>query len=520
MVISKIYIKNIQSIQKPLILELDKELTRIDGRNTAGKSAIVKALSLFAGVYSRSQITGLVSWNRPEGENSEVHVLFENGSTLSAKIGNTSSVYYSYEDANKSKPMKYWDKWEPEIGNIMGFTVVEKENLCLNIKKSKVNLLIDTSPTSNAIIVDHYCRNETMENIIENLEEGAKQIAEAKKQSQSRLERYQPEIGSQNFLSVQSLDEIKDNTESIRRLIFKGKLLDMIRRREEEEKTINKAREISNLVNKMNKNKDEINKVIKYIEDKNKRNNLLNENDKFHLLKQLVLIYKFSQIKKVVLFDKIKKDKMNDISKDVNMLNKLTINRNLLGKVEQLKSLDNSIYDEKMKLEKNMIFSREVVKLNEVRSLISMGNNIEKIKKEKEDVRVCNDIRALQTELKNLKNLRNYISANRNLKLEINKVDSFRKISELGNRNIVYDGLLKVLTTKNKEIKNKKDLLEVSRILEEYAVVKSIKNLTKAKVYERDINKELYLIEIALENTKTCPMCNSTVSHSQIRIKR
>ena len=58
--IRSIYIKNVQAVEEPLIINLDKYITRIYGPNASGKSLIIKSMLLFSGIYSKDEIKALI----------------------------------------------------------------------------------------------------------------------------------------------------------------------------------------------------------------------------------------------------------------------------------------------------------------------------------------------------------------------------------------------------------------------------------------------------------------------------
>lgn len=176
--IKTIKIKGIQSIKDPLIINLDEKITRIKGHNASGKSAIIKAVKLFSGLYVRDDIKSLVSKSIKPGDTAKVQLFLSDNTVLEAEIINKSNVVYRHYIHGPNNP-KVWNGFSPEITDILGWKYIEGAEFCLNFKDKACNIFVDTKTNENAEIMNFLCQDRDIETRIENLEVANKQIARA-----------------------------------------------------------------------------------------------------------------------------------------------------------------------------------------------------------------------------------------------------------------------------------------------------------------------------------------------------
>lgn len=176
--INTIKIKGIQSIRDPLIINLDEKVTRIKGHNASGKSAIIKAVKLFSGLYVRDDIKSLVSKSIKPGDTAKVQLYLSDNTVLEAEIINKSNVVYRHYINGPDNP-KVWNGFSPEITDILGWKYIEGAEFCLNFKDKACNIFIDTKTDENAEIMNFLCQDRDIETRIENLEVANKQIGRA-----------------------------------------------------------------------------------------------------------------------------------------------------------------------------------------------------------------------------------------------------------------------------------------------------------------------------------------------------
>ena len=176
--INTIKIKGIQSIRDPLIINLDEKVTRIKGHNASGKSAIIKAVKLFSGLYVRDDIKSLVSKSIKPGDMAKVQLYLSDNTVLEAEIINKSNVVYRHYVNGPDNP-KVWNGFSSEITDILGWKYIEGAEFCLNFKDKACNIFVDTKTDENAEIMNFLCQDRDIETRIENLEVANKQIGRA-----------------------------------------------------------------------------------------------------------------------------------------------------------------------------------------------------------------------------------------------------------------------------------------------------------------------------------------------------
>ena len=209
--IKEIYIQGIQSIRNPIKIELNENITQIKGHNAAGKSAIVKAVKIFSGVYSAKDAKSLITRNLPRDRRSFIVLTLNNGYKLFAEILISGKIEYKYLD-NNNKVLKSWNEYSKEISNILGWRFIEQANLCLNFKPFDQNIFIDTKPTENAEIMDYLCNDVDIENRIQNILNYMDNLTEIKKTLKNKGDTIDQII---NNFQILPYKDIKNNYSSI-----------------------------------------------------------------------------------------------------------------------------------------------------------------------------------------------------------------------------------------------------------------------------------------------------------------
>ena len=222
--IKTIKIKGIQSIKDPLIINLDEKITRIKGHNASGKSAIIKAVKLFSGLYVRDDIKSLVSKSIKPGDTAKVQLFLSDNTVLEAEIINKSNVVYRHYIHGPNNP-KVWNGFSPEITDILGWKYIEGAEFCLNFKDKACNIFVDTKTNENAEIMNFLCQDRDIETRIENLEVANKQIARALAAVKQLRMTISAGIDLTLATKVEIFKKIYDEIDSICRLNISAKVI-------------------------------------------------------------------------------------------------------------------------------------------------------------------------------------------------------------------------------------------------------------------------------------------------------
>lgn len=479
MKIKSIYIENIQSIHK-IKIDLDDNITRLQGRNTCGKSAIAKSLALFSGTYTRNQIKALLRKDKPLNKPANISLLLENSNILTAVIDNKGNVDYIYQTQD-GKVIDKWNRFNEEILSILKWTSVEDENLCLNVKDASTHLFINTKPQLNGVLVDFLCRNKDMELKIANLEEKSVEIKELKNDTLLEMQ----EI-SKKFRSYPKIDRTSMNLIVSKLINNKQKLLifntlsEMLKV-SEYTKLNNKLASISRKINEITC----INLILKKISiisqinelKKIKNNIILNEIDKnIHLKKKII----------------DNNEKLNKISKKINRLYNINNISDYNKSNYQLNNYKNSN-----------------IQLYKARKLLIFENNINKIE----------NINKLDLEINKIDN-KSYIK----VKNKINTLNAIRYIDELiqnDNKLIKYykikSNMSKISKIKrlDDEIRNKYQINQENITLNKLNTLLKVLNYSEQSInIINDIennNNLLNVLKNKLKENNICPLCGQPI---------
>lgn len=354
MKIKSVYIENIQSIKK-FKIDLEEGITRIQGRNTSGKSCIKKSIELFSGNYTRQEVKGLVRKQKRPGDISRVSILLEDNTVLTAIINNNYSVDYIHTDLS-DRLISKWNKHSEEILELLGWKNVEDEKVCLNVKESDIHLFINTKPATNGVLVDYLCRDKDIELKIANLEQKEDELKELSKDVTYYLNdiseefRVYPDIDKIKFdIVTKSFTINKYKLELLNKLIYlhedNNKKLYLHYKKEILNKIILiKALNILKICNKLKKNKEKLDNIkIKLSELKICENLLLlyYKNIKLNCIIQLKsILYNLNTLEYYDEYNKII-DKINN--RELSLYkNKITRN-NILNYLVSIRSLNNAV---------------------------------------------------------------------------------------------------------------------------------------------------------------------------------
>lgn len=177
MKIKQIYIENIQTVlDEPLIIEFNPKLTRISGPNASGKSVVAKSLNLFSGIYTMPEIKGLIPKNLAGTAVSKVGILLETNESVWCIINRSGNKLIYQHLSKDGNIVGAWSGFSEQIPRILGWRVIDRENINLNIKTNKQNLFIDTKATTNAEIIEYICRDQDIEVRLDNIKQARKEM--------------------------------------------------------------------------------------------------------------------------------------------------------------------------------------------------------------------------------------------------------------------------------------------------------------------------------------------------------
>lgn len=330
--INTIKIKGIQSIRDPLIINLDEKVTRIKGHNASGKSAIIKAVKLFSGLYVRDDIKSLVSKSIKPGDTAKVQLYLSDNTVLEAEIINKSNVVYRHYINGPEHP-KVWNGFSPEITDILGWKYIEGAEFCLNFKDKACNIFVDTKTDENAEIMNFLCQDRDIETRIENLEVANKQIGRALTAVKQLRMTISAGIDLTLATKAEIFKKIYDEIDSICRLNISAKVITVainnkliefdLPRYEEAIKTLKEIKLLNELKNlseyrvkrqslELLKREIIIYRLTEFLEHKSEYTSVFDT--QYSILKSL---YEFREISKIKILSEnsIQKEKMQDFMK-------------------------------------------------------------------------------------------------------------------------------------------------------------------------------------------------------------
>lgn len=479
MKIKSIYIENIQSIHK-IKIDLDNNITRLQGRNTCGKSAIAKSLALFSGTYTKNQIKALLRKDKPLNKPANISLLLENSNILTAIIDNKGNVDYIYQTQD-GKVIDKWNRFNEEILSILQWTSVEDENLCLNVKDANTHLFINTKPQLNGVLVDFLCRNKDMELKIANLEEKSVEIKELKNDTLMEMQEISKKFRSYPRVDRTSMNLIVSKLINNKQKLLVFNTLSEMLKKSEYTKLNNKLVDISRKINKITC----MNLIL----------------EKITIISQ---INKLKKIKNNII--------LNEIDKNIQLKKKIIDNNGKLNKISdkinRLYNINNiSEYNNSNHQLNN--YKNNNIQLYGVRKLLILENNVNKIE----------NINKLNLEINKIDN-KSYLK----VKNEINALNIIQDIDELvqiDNKLIKY---YKIKSNMNKiskinqldeEIGNKYQINQENIILTKLNTLLKILNYSEQSInIINNIENNSSLLNILkdkLKENNICPLCGQPI---------
>lgn len=479
MKIKSIYIENIQSIHK-IKIDLDDNITRLQGRNTCGKSAIAKSLALFSGTYTRNQIKALLRKDKPISKPANISLLLENSNILTAVIDNKGNVDYIYQTQD-GKIIDKWNKFNEEILKILEWTSVEEENLCLNVKDANTHLFINTRPQLNGVLVDFLCRNKDMELKIANLEEKAVEIKELKNDTLMEMQ----EI-SKKFRNYPKVDRTSMNLIVSKLINNKQKLL-----------IFNTLSEMlkSSEYKKINSNLDEI---------KHNIGRIIYLNLLLQKVKTANNINKLNKIKSGII--------VSDLDKNIKYKDKIVEDNleydNILNKMGKLFNINN-IIDYNNSIKDVITIETNNKQLNHVKNKLSNLNSLNKIKETNEltseykklDVKTYKDIKKHIYKIDILNTMSKYNNINKDSENYTKIKDKMVKIRYINEISNTITDKYKIINQNNK-YNRLNTMLNVIKYSNESAnIINDIENN----------NRLLRTLKERLKENNICPLCGQPI---------
>lgn len=479
MKIKSIYIENIQSIHK-IKIDLDDNITRLQGRNTCGKSAIAKSLALFSGTYTRNQIKALLRKDKPISKPANISLLLENSNILTAVIDNKGNVDYIYQTQD-GKIIDKWNKFNEEILKILEWTSVEEENLCLNVKDANTHLFINTRPQLNGVLVDFLCRNKDMELKIANLEEKAVEIKELKNDTLMEMQ----EI-SKKFRNYPKVDRTSMNLIVSKLINNKQKLL-----------IFNTLSEMlkSSEYKKINSNLDEI---------KHNIGRIIYLNLLLQKVKTVNNINKLNKIKSGII--------VSDLDKNIKYKDKIIEDnlkyRIILNKMGKLFNINNIIDYNNSNIDLNTIKTNSI-QLKCIKNKLSNLNNINIVseiskltsKYEELDVNIYKEFKNHIDQIDLLNTMSKYNDINKHNSNYVGITEKIIKIRHL-------DGLSTTIINKYETINQNNEYNKLNNMLD---IVKYSNESIKIINNIKHNNKLLKILKDRLKENNICPLCGQPI---------
>lgn len=181
------YLKDFMGYEGETIVPLSSGCNIIQGECDSGKSVLNKMLKVFTGVYGRDDYTGLI--HGLEGNKklqARCGVYLSNRTKLFATIMPNKATFY-LTDWSESTILREWQQYDDSIRDYLHWAAVPEERLTLNILKSANRPFIDTSPATNAIILQTLKTIPELDRKIQNLKDQLKTSTEVKKSARESL---------------------------------------------------------------------------------------------------------------------------------------------------------------------------------------------------------------------------------------------------------------------------------------------------------------------------------------------
>lgn len=179
-----IYLENVQTYTTPTLIPLSETKTIVSGGNDKGKSVLKKALGVFADVYSHDDYYGLINYN---AEQATIGLFLSNRTVLMAYLIG-SSVQYALYNWQLDICLKQWSMYSPEIARYLGWITIPEEELCINLAESNVNVLVNTSGSTNTEIINSISTIPEIELRLANLKNALEESKEVNKWVQTEIQ--------------------------------------------------------------------------------------------------------------------------------------------------------------------------------------------------------------------------------------------------------------------------------------------------------------------------------------------
>ena len=181
------YLQDFMGYEGETLVPLSSGCNIIQGECDSGKSVLNKMLKVFTGVYGRDDYTGLI--HGLEGSKklqARCGIYLSNRTKLFATIMPNKATFY-LTDWSESTILREWQQYDDSIRDYLHWAAVPEERLTLNILKSANKPFIDTSPTTNAIILQTLKTIPELDRKIQNLKDQLKTSTEVKKSARESL---------------------------------------------------------------------------------------------------------------------------------------------------------------------------------------------------------------------------------------------------------------------------------------------------------------------------------------------
>lgn len=483
-------LNNFQGIKGPTTIYLSPQVTNLNGGNAKGKSTIVRALKLFAGVFNKQDIEGLY----PFGDLSKtvtVELLLDNLNTLAVSITGNLTPEYSYLNTNK-EILGSWYGFSEDITNILGWKVTSN-GMMLNEKKSRYNIGIDTSPTETSEIMEYICRDIKVEERIKNIEDSFKIVKDINNPIISEYNSVINRISELKKINYEKGLEIINSIEIINKELNKLKILEDIATKltifMAMQNTLNKGEKILQTTREINYNTRKNNTLLK-IKEISQINNVKNIAETMN-----TILKKINNLHTTLsLIDELQKIRTHqDI---INKLNEINITLKNLEKTKRT----------------NEILNILISKTNENKSILKNINILETYDNYKNNIKSHKNQQYLLQQIQETTKVKKFYDTINNIVKHTNKIT-------------FYKNILSTINTKND---NNKELINNQSI---YSIILMIKYLKQLNSLVHTIS-ELNNAQSELNHLKTleeriqkinnnkyfiCNNCKSIIKSTEVK---
>ena len=511
--IRSIYIKNVQAVEEPLIINLDKYITRIYGPNASGKSLIIKSMLLFSGIYSKDEIKALIpkklrNKKLVKAEDLPVVALFlEDFTTIWATINMKEKVKFIRKDINDNI-IQVWEEHSQEISDLIGYKVVDSAEMVLNVKKSGNNLFLDTKSTTNSEVVEYICQDENIEKRLNNLEEYEKSLQTHKKAINSYLDYYKKKIKDEKYIDIEQLRLLY---ESLNNTVYKEDVALYLKNSIEVVRGRITLQEINTTLKELNNSVQILNNIQKL------KNLVYLTKEKLTLEGTGKKLGKVLQINKeckhIYLAEKLNVDKNNYM---------IWLNKSILAKKTKDMFKDQAYKSKCILLKDSYLEYQSVSKYNAelckykdiIGSICSVNNKVEQLQRcitLKDKKKFINKLQSIR-----LSTVSNYIYddiALKDMVLCRTEIVKYIKIKQLVGIMALNQSRQKL----NSDIKSintsRKDLIKLSTLNEALNKLKLLNEIRSSICNIAEDKKELVVLKEAGKYIDICPLCYQSIDN-------